>query len=519
MKKTIKINISGSIFHLDEDAYTQLNSYLDQVHAHFESSPGGNEIIRDIELRIAELFQFKLTELKQVISLADVNEIIEKLGNVEDFDDEEGDNKNVSTSSRKKLYRDPDRAIFGGVAAGLASYVNTDPAWIRLIFVILLLGYGVIGLIYILLWLMIPKAETYAQKLEMKGESISISDIEEKVKKEYEEVRSNLNQVRDSNGYKTFAKGLNEIFTVAGNIFKALFKFVLVLIGVSLIIAGIAISLSVLGVTMTNLPINWQIFPAWDVYPFMLMFHSFFDPTTTLLIITATTLIILIPVLLLIYLIFRIIGYKGKDRAIYLTGTLLWIFSVITLMGIGLLQLKEFSSNITKETSEPLIIKEKSPLIIEMSDTFQPEYFIEGMGFDDEMTVSAIDEHGRLYGSPRITIEQADDNKFLLEIRKSSRGASYRKAAALANQTEYNWRLKDNLLVLDSYYRIGKEDQFRLQKVLITLKIPEGESIIISEETEPYLDEIDNDQNFWSSDMGSKKWKMSEKQLLLQKKE
>mgnify|MGYP006298543647 CR=1 FL=1 len=97
MKKTIKINISGSIFHLDEDAYTKLKSYLDQIHGYFESTPGGDEIIRDIELRIAELFQFKLTNLKQVISLTDINEIIEKLGNIEDFEEGEEEKKDFST--------------------------------------------------------------------------------------------------------------------------------------------------------------------------------------------------------------------------------------------------------------------------------------------------------------------------------------------------------------------------------------------------------------------------------------
>ena len=88
MKKTIKINISGTIFHLDEDAYEKLNSYLNKIHRYFETQKGGNEIIKDIELRIAELFQLKLSDNKQVITIEDVAEVMAKLGDPEVFSEE-----------------------------------------------------------------------------------------------------------------------------------------------------------------------------------------------------------------------------------------------------------------------------------------------------------------------------------------------------------------------------------------------------------------------------------------------
>lgn len=180
MKKTIKINLSGTIFHFDEDAYELLSSYLEKIHAHFITSEGGSEIISDIELRMAELFQSKLSESKQVITVEDVREVIKNMGDPEDFSVEQEEEKETTAPpSTKKLYRDTDNAIIGGVSAGLGAYFNIDPVWIRLIFVLLMLAYGLVGVLYILLWIFIPRAETYAQKPEMKGEKITLAEESE----------------------------------------------------------------------------------------------------------------------------------------------------------------------------------------------------------------------------------------------------------------------------------------------------------------------------------------------------
>src|SRR6056297_2580160 len=117
MKRTAKINISGIIFYLDEDAYEKLNSYMESINKYFSNQEGGDEIIKDIELRIAELFQLKLTGSKEVVTLKDVQEIINKLGKPEEFSEE--DKKESSQASSKRLYRDPDNAILGGVASGI----------------------------------------------------------------------------------------------------------------------------------------------------------------------------------------------------------------------------------------------------------------------------------------------------------------------------------------------------------------------------------------------------------------
>ncbi len=169
MKKNISINISGIIFHIEEDGYESLKKYLDSVNKYFSSYEDSSEILADIESRIAEIFLSKLTESKQVITSADVKSLIATMGSVHDFKAAEeqdfaqseprGQEAKWQASSApadKKLLRDQKRKILGGVCAGLGNYFNVDPVWIRLLFAFLTLAYGVILLVYLVLWIVVP---------------------------------------------------------------------------------------------------------------------------------------------------------------------------------------------------------------------------------------------------------------------------------------------------------------------------------------------------------------------------
>src|ERR1041385_5564922 len=154
MKKTLSINISGIIFHIEEDGYETLRKYLDSINRYFSSFEDSSEILSDIESRIAEIFLAKLNEGKQVITADDVQHLIATMGNVSDFKAAE-ESEFVGESSAKqeyrstttppadkKLVRDNRRKVLGGVCAGLAHYFGVDPVWPRLIFALLSLGYG-----------------------------------------------------------------------------------------------------------------------------------------------------------------------------------------------------------------------------------------------------------------------------------------------------------------------------------------------------------------------------------------
>ena len=187
MKKTLNINLGGMIFHIDEDAFNKLEAYLGALRQQFIQTNGGSEILNDVETRMAELFRERTSESKQVINIQDVDEVIAIMGRPEDYLDEEmASNTSYSyeesySSNGKKIHRDVDNRIVGGVASGLAAYFNMDALWIRILFLAsFFAGFGF--LLYLILWAIIPAARTTTEKLQMRGKPVTLSNIENFVK-------------------------------------------------------------------------------------------------------------------------------------------------------------------------------------------------------------------------------------------------------------------------------------------------------------------------------------------------
>ncbi|MDB5264215.1 MAG: hypothetical protein JWQ14_3498 [Adhaeribacter sp.] len=184
MKKNISINLQGMIFHIEEDGYEQLSQYLAAIKAYFSAYAGHEEIIADIEARIAEIFFSKLSPTKQVITSDDVQALVAQMGSVKDFQTLEDDETEYAAPSAEQpgntgsfnqatgerpatargIYRDENRKVLGGVAAGIANYLNLDPLWIRFVFVFLTVLFaipggfpaGLIMVAYILCWVSFP---------------------------------------------------------------------------------------------------------------------------------------------------------------------------------------------------------------------------------------------------------------------------------------------------------------------------------------------------------------------------
>ncbi len=201
MKKTLTVNISGIVFHIDEDAYIELSRYLERIKKHFRGEAGGEEIIGGIEGRIAEMFQEKKKGQLQVVGVADVREVIGQLGEPAQMSDGDQDEKgaeekhNTSTDEEpisKQLFRDPDNKYIGGVCSGLGAYFHIDPTLIRLIFVLFLFLYASSILVYIVLWIVIPRARTTADRLSMRGEKINLSNIEKSIREDLKDIKKNL---------------------------------------------------------------------------------------------------------------------------------------------------------------------------------------------------------------------------------------------------------------------------------------------------------------------------------------
>ena len=198
MKKTYNINLNGQAFCIDEDAYAKLQVYIDTLEKYYLAEEDGKEIMADIESRIAELLrEFLQRNHKEVVSLPEIDKVIEIMGTPEVIIDEDTQESSTPRQEiKRKLYRDADHRVVGGVASGLATYFGIDSAWIRVAFIVLSLFYGVTILVYLILWIAIPKAITARQKLEMKGKNATVSNIEKNIRDTYNQVKkkSKLNR-------------------------------------------------------------------------------------------------------------------------------------------------------------------------------------------------------------------------------------------------------------------------------------------------------------------------------------
>jgi len=183
MNKTIDINLAGILFHLDETAYRKLRKYLNAVRSSLQHQEDVDEVMNEIEARIAELLGEKQVHPQQVINDKNIDEIIAVLGEPEDYEDVVEEPVSAKNYRIKKgLFRDMDKSVFGGVAAGFAHYLGMDITLMRIVFVLILFfSHSSFGLIYLLLWIVIPKAKTASDKLRMKGEKVNLDSIVDQV--------------------------------------------------------------------------------------------------------------------------------------------------------------------------------------------------------------------------------------------------------------------------------------------------------------------------------------------------
>lgn len=324
MKKTLTINLSGVVFNIDEDAYEVLNEYLRKLEIQF-SDEDGKEVMRDIEARLAELFGNALKSgNKNVVTINDVNSVIEQLGTAEEIGGESKsstfDNKEEEKESRKryrKFYRDADNKILGGVAAGLAAYLGLDVTITRLI--MLLLAITILGWlipIYLLVWIIAPEATTTAQKLEMQGIEPSI-----------ENMKSYLNS-------EQFRESASRVGSRLGEVVKWLFRIAAIIVGLFFAFIGVVV---IGALTMALVGIITGVGGA--IFGGILPIAS--ANTTIITFIVATLVALLIPIISIILTTIRLIRRDNTPRK---SGWgwmwfVIWIIAVIVSINTLLLSM------------------------------------------------------------------------------------------------------------------------------------------------------------------------------------
>lgn len=260
MKKTTSISINNTLFHIEDDAFARLDSYLSSIRNHFHNNPEKEEILRDIEERIAE----KFTESKAgVITLKEVESIIDSMGTVEQFDTTQekqtGEEKvqGEKTGSARRLYRSTDDVVVAGVASGIAQYFAIDPVLVRAIFFISIFFGGLGLLIYVVLWFIVPEARSVSQKLAMRGDSTTLSNVSKIIAEKIESVNTPKNR---SAFRRLLMLPLKIIQGVGRFIQKVIFPGIRIIIGSIFSLAGFAgiVAITIfLGMALFNLSADW----------------------------------------------------------------------------------------------------------------------------------------------------------------------------------------------------------------------------------------------------------------------
>ena len=330
MKKTLTVNLGGTVFHIDEDPYRLLDNYLSNLKIHFRKEAGADEIIDDIERRISELFAEKLTAGSQVITITDVEEVIARMGKPEDMEAENDSEPSVGNATRttihRRLYRNPDDKLLGGVISGMAAYLGWDVTLLRLLLlVVLICGVGTLIPVYIVCWLVIPEARTAAEKLSMRGEAVTVENIGKTVTDGFEKVANGVNDYMKSDKPRTFLQKLGDaLVMVAGWFFKICLVIFAIICSPLLFVFGVvfvALLFAAVMVAIGGGAALISMFPTFDV----ILPTS---PLSAIVMYIAGILLVGIPLVSLVWAIFSLI-FKWQPMASGLKWTLviLWIVS------------------------------------------------------------------------------------------------------------------------------------------------------------------------------------------------
>ncbi|MFZ9982546.1 MAG: PspC domain-containing protein [Cyclobacteriaceae bacterium] len=540
MKKTITINISGIVFHIEEDGYELLKTYLDSVKKHFLSFKDSQEIITDIESRIAEIFMSRISETKQALTAEDVNYLIRTMGQPSEFTEateteehetgtQSGSGASAAKTFSKKLFRDNRKKVLGGVCAGLAHYFRFDPAWVRLLFALLIFaggfiiiayilmwaiipgsdfledqtsikkiyrdaerkviggvaagiasytgtdisvirlifaglvfagGFGVI--LYIILWLAIPEAKTLTEKMEMQGQPVTLSNIEKTIKEKLNEKEGEESALAKIIlfPFRVIATIITAIGSAIFPFLKALGKIIAIAIGIILTVTGAALTLAILivGAMLIGVWSSSSGAADWIMLSGSLpleTFHNTFSVWTILF----ASLTLFIPSLLLSLLGISLIINRSVLNKV--TG---WSILAIFMISLAV-TIFTIPSAIMKFSEDGYFKRERSV----NTNGHVPLLKIKHTGMENYVGIGI-----------RIHSHDASDIRIIEKF--NSQGSSRSDAEKNAKMTDYNIIQQDSIITFDSNITFKKDAAFRAQRLLVDIYFPLNKPFVIEQE-------------------------------------
>ncbi|MCW5912547.1 MAG: PspC domain-containing protein [Cyclobacteriaceae bacterium] len=572
MKKNISINISGIIFHIEEDGYETLRKYLDSIKRYFATFEDSSEILADIESRIAEIFLAKLHEGKQVITAEDVSSLVATMGSVSDFKAAEEQElageytssaKETFTSSEssattRKLLRDQKRKILGGVCAGLAHYFNIDPVWPRLLFALLVLGsygsliiiyiilwifipgsaeledepnvkkmyrdrerrviggvaggvaaffgadlaiirllfvisgiFGVGFLAYIILWIVLPEAKTITEKMQMQGEPVTLSNIESTVKKSLNE----KDQEEESMlakivlfPFRLIAMIIDGLAKILGPFLRVIVDVLRVAIGVAISLAGLFVMLSLLftvGVIFGFFHLNdWTWWSA-NVGEIGLPLEAFRNTFPTWTVIFAF-LVAFIPALFINLIGNSIIAKRITFNPLVGWSLFVLFFISIAAVGISVPQMVyAFKEEGEYKTEKTFPVNGKIA-VLRVNET----------GLDD-------------YDMTSLIIKGYEGTDIKLIQRFEAQGNTRKVAVENARMVDYKVEQQDSVLLFDSNITFKPEAKFRAQRLEMELYIPYNNLFVVEEQMWRIIENNYRDYDGYIDSNFNKTWRMT----------
>jgi len=577
MKKNISINISGIIFHIEEDGYETLRKYLDSIKRYFASFEDASEILSDIESRIAEIFLAKLNEGKQVITAEDVSSLIATMGSVNDFkaaeeqefagefaqaqDASQKQHQSGPSAATKKLQRDEKRKILGGVCAGFGHYFNIDPVWPRLLFALLVLGsygslilvyiilwivlpasadledepsvkkmfrdtekkviggvasgvaaffgadialirvlfviaaiFGGLGLIvYIILWIALPQAKTITERMQMQGEPVTLSNIESTVKKNLNEKEGEEENIITKIvlfPFRLIAMVIEGLTKILGPLFKVAIDVLRVAIGVVISLTGLLMIIALIMVAgvifgffnFSELP--WFQFPVSETGIPVEAIRNSFPTWTTFFAFTA----LLVPALFI-----NLIGNSIIAKRVVFNPLVGWSLFVLFFVSIAVLSF-----------SIPQMIyafKEEGEHKVEKT-----------FALNGKIAVLRVNEIGLDdYDVTSLTIKGYEGTEYKLIQRFEAQGNTRKAAMENAQMVEYNVDQQDSILLFDSNIRFKKDARFRAQRLDMELYIPINTLFVVEEAMWRLIDNNYRDYNGYIDSNFNRTWRMTDR--------
>jgi len=490
----------GYPFTIDEDAYSAINQYLGAIQDHFADSDGCDEILDDIEARIAELFTEYL-DGGAIVTTREFDSMVKVMGRPEDFGadpaedyDEEPAAQTQTKSKRsgkydhiktgKRLYRDEEDKVIGGVCAGIAAYFGiADPLWVRLIFLALVFLFGTSIVIYPLLWAIVPKAETASDKLKMRGEPATVSNIAKTIEEELTELSSKISEIsKDLNSKKkdehkkrrSIVASLSPLRAVRGGM-GLIGKLVLSILGMIKFILK-PIASFVIGALILSLGIAWA---AWIIgFITSYSYLGYMGPSNWMMSTLGRMSLFFtvgIPIVGTMLLLTRWFSSYRIPQQWRTTMRLTWVASFILTAVAAISTASSFDSN-TELTSQTSYEMDYGAIKIQKLNQQHLD------------TKGILNMFGAKYGSKGFIANDVSYNVLrgesnAVEIKKvvRSNGQSFDEAQRLAENVEADIVFDDGVITIPTKFLVKKGSKYRNQSVHFDIYIPDGHEINIDE--------------------------------------